>query len=223
MTIRLWGRYTSGRTLKVLWALNELGLDYEFVLASATMGPQGAVAKGHRPYGLVDGPEYRAMNPNGRVPTIDDRGFVLWESNAIVGYLGMSYGPDHFYGGDVRMFASASRWLDFENNNLIPSMHAIDVQLRRTTAAERDPERIDRARRALIDEFDKVEQQLGRTRYIAGARWTMGDIGIGLRIHRWHVFGLEGAPQWPAIQRYYAEIQARPAFAAVSDRSFHGG
>ncbi|MEM7407930.1 MAG: glutathione S-transferase family protein [Pseudomonadota bacterium] len=223
MAIKLWGRYTSGRTLKVLWALGELELDFELVLASGAMGPDGAVSKGHTPYGVVDQADYLAMNPNGRVPTIDDDGFVLWESNSIVRYLGMQYGPEHFYGNSVQMFASASRWLDFENNNLVPSMHEIDVQIRRTPEPDRDPAKVERATKTLIAEFNKVEHQLGETRFMCGDHWTMGDIGIGLRVHRWHMFALPGAPEWPNIGRYYAEILARPAFDAVSDRRYHAG
>jgi glutathione S-transferase len=77
MTLKLWGRPTSGRTQKVLWTLAEIGLDFELILASGVMGPGGHISKGNDPYGIVDTSDYRAMNPNGRVPTIDDDGFVL--------------------------------------------------------------------------------------------------------------------------------------------------
>lgn len=137
--LRLWGRPTSARTQKVLWTLAEIGLDFELILASRTMGPGGHVSKGNKPYGIVDTPEYRAKNPNGRVPTIEDGGFVLWESNSIVRYLAMQYAPDLLYGGDVKTFASASRWVDWENNELLPPQHELVMQLVRLPQAERDP------------------------------------------------------------------------------------
>lgn len=84
--LKLWGRPTSGRTQKVLWTLTEIGIEFDFILAGAEMGPGGHVSKGNKPFGVVDTPEYRAKNPIGRVPTIDDDGFVLWESNLIVRY-----------------------------------------------------------------------------------------------------------------------------------------
>lgn len=70
----------------MLWTLAEIGMDFEFILASPTMGPGGHVSKGNKPYGVVDTPEYDAMNPNRTVSMIDDNGFILWESNSIVRY-----------------------------------------------------------------------------------------------------------------------------------------
>ena len=115
MTIKIWGRPSSARTQKVLLAMAELGLPHELVLASGTMGAGGHVAKGNQAFGVVNTPEYRAMNPNGTVPTILDDGFVLWESNAILQYLAMKYDPDGFYGADIACFVSASRWIMWEN------------------------------------------------------------------------------------------------------------
>ena len=74
---RLWGRPSSVCTMRALFALDELGLGFEFILASATMGPDGSIFKGNAPFGIVDTPAYRAMNPNGTVPTLDDDGFIV--------------------------------------------------------------------------------------------------------------------------------------------------
>ena len=220
MSIKLWGRYTSARSLKVILALAELGIEYQLIQASATMGPGGSVAKGNQAYGVVDTPEFKAMNPNGRVPTIDDNGFVLWESNTIVRYLGMKYDPDLFYGDDLYTFALAGRWLDFENNNLIPSQHTVAMELYRLPENKRNPENLKVARQILIDEFSKLESQLGKTEYIAADRWTMGDIAIGIRVHRWYLFDIE-RPDMPNIARYYESIKQRPAFSTVTDPAYH--
>ncbi len=209
--LRLWGRPSSARTQKVLWTLSEIGLEFDFVLASATMGPGGHVSKGNHPFGIVDSPEYRSLNPTGRVPTIDDDGFVLWESNSIVRYLAMQHAPDLLYGNDIRTFASASRWLDFENNELLPPQHELAMHLIRLPEAQRDPAAVEHARLAFVKALAIVETQLGRTRFMCGERFTYGDIGVGIRVHRWHLFGLDG-PSVPNVARFYAEIQARPGF-----------
>ncbi|MGD9830168.1 MAG: glutathione S-transferase family protein [Hyphomicrobiaceae bacterium] len=220
MTIRVWGRPTSARTQKVLFALAELGLQADLVLASATMGAGGHVSKGNAAFGIVDTAAYRAMNPNGTVPTIDDDGFVLWESNAIVQYLGMRHGPELFYGNDIRLFASASRWMMWENNQLIPPMHELVMQLIRLPADKRDPAKAEAARQRLARELTIVDGVLAGSRYIAGERWTMGDIPLAIRVHRWHLLDIE-RPALPHIARYYDDLRARPAFAAIADPAMH--
>ena len=209
--LKLWGRPTSGRTQKVLWTLAEIGLEFDFIMASGEMGPGGHVSKGNKPFGLVDSPEYRALNPNGRVPTIDDDGFVLWESNSIVRYLAMQYAPDLLYGNDIRTFASASRWLDWENNELLPPQHDMAMHLIRLPPEQRDAQKLERARLTFIKRLAIMEDQLAQTRFMAGDAFTYGDIALGLRMHRWRVFGLE-CPPLPNIERWYGELTRRPAF-----------
>lgn len=219
-TVKLWGRPTSARTQKVLLALAELGIAPELILASATMGAGGHVSKGNAAFGIVDTADYRAKNPNGTVPTIDDGGFVLWESNAIVQYLGMRYDPALFYRNDVETFASASRWLLWENNQLIPPMHLLVRHLIRLPEAERDPAVAAESRSKLIREFSIVEDVLSRQRYMAGEHWTMGDIAMSVRVHRWHLLPIE-RPSMPGLARYYDDIRARPSFAAIADPAMH--
>jgi len=219
--LKLWGRPTSSRTLRVLWTLAEIGLEYEFILASATMGPDGSVFKGHRPYGIVDTPEYRAMNPNGTVPTIDDGGFTLWESNSIVRYLAMKYAPELMYGDSIEAFALASRWMDWDNTELLPGLHVLVMQLVRLPEAQRDPAEACKARQELLSRLRIIDQQLAQTRFIAGERFTMRDIPIGIHIHRWHLFDIE-RPPLANLARWYGELRQRPGFRAwVEDPAHH--
>ena len=85
--LRVWGRANSIHTQRVLWALAEVSLPFNLIFASATMGLKGHVSNGELPYGIVDTSEYRSMNPNGTITTIDDNGYILWESNTICRYL----------------------------------------------------------------------------------------------------------------------------------------
>lgn len=209
--LKLWGRLTSNRTQKVLWTLAEIGIDFEFILASGVMGPGGHVAKGNVPFGVVDTPEYRARNPNGRIPTLDDDGYVLWESNAICRYLVMQYAPEAMYGNDVRTFASATRWQDFENNELLPPQHELVMELVRLPVAQRNADNLATARAAFNRRLEIVEAQLSRTRYMVGERFTFGDIPIGIRVHRWVLLEPQ-RPAFPNIERWYAELVERPGF-----------
>src|SRR5262245_56492237 len=189
--LRLWGRPTSTRTLKVLWTLSEIGIEFEFILASATMGPQGSVDKGNRPYGIVDTAAYRAMNPNGTIPTIDDVGFVLWESNAIVRYLAMQSAPELMYGVYTQTFARAVRWMDWDNNELMPGQHVLVMQLVRLRQELRDATVIEKVRAEQIPALRVIDAELGRTPYIAGDRFSMGDIPLGIHVHRWLLYDID--------------------------------
>ena len=220
MKFKLWGRPSSARTQKVILALAEIGIEYEFLLASATMGPDGSVAKGSEPFGIVDTPQYLSMNPNGTIPTIDDNGYVLWESNSIVQYLGMRYDQKLFYGEDAEIFASAARWLMWENNQLIPPMHDLVMHLVRLPEGERNLVKAEGARQKLIKEFTIVNEQLGKTEYIAANHWTMGDIALTIRCHRWHLFDIE-RPNLPNLVRYYEVVKRRPSFNSIADPAMH--
>src|SRR5258706_8829171 len=103
--IKLWGRTNSLNVQKVLWALAELDLPYERVDAGLK-------------FGVVDSPAYRAMNPNGLVPTLEDDGFVLWESNAIVRYLTMKHASGRLFPADIRERFAAERWMDWQQTSL---------------------------------------------------------------------------------------------------------
>jgi thioredoxin reductase/glutathione S-transferase len=209
--LKLWGRLTSNRTQKVLWTLAEIGIDFDFILASGVMGPGGHVAKGNTPFGVVDTPQYRALNPNGRIPTIDDDGYVLWESNAICRYLVMQYAPEAMYGNDVRTFASATRWQDFENNELLPPQHELVMELVRLPVEQRSADNLAKARAAFNKRLEIIEAQLGQSRFMVGDRFTFGDIPIGIRVHRWVLLEAE-RPRFPNIERWYAGLVERPAF-----------
>ena len=222
MAIKLYGRPTSARTQKVMLALAELGLEYDYVLASATMGPEGSVAKGGTPFGVVHTQKYYDINPTRTIPTLDDNGYILWESNAIVQYLGMRYNSKLFYGDDVYLCNSALRWMMWENNRLITPMHNIVEQRFRLPAHARDKELQIRSEKMLVDEFMIVEKQLTKTRYIAGNSWSMGDIPISIRCHRFYLLDIP-KPKMPNLESYYERIKKRVSFSVIADKSLHIG
>src|SRR3989304_1196014 len=96
--LRIWGRTNSVNVKKALWCAEELGLAYERIDAGLQ-------------FGVVDTAEYRKLNPNGLVPTIEDHGFVLWESHAIVRYLAAKHGAGTLWPTDLKVRADAARWV----------------------------------------------------------------------------------------------------------------
>nr|WP_295885848.1 glutathione S-transferase [uncultured Devosia sp.] len=108
LELTLWGRASSANVQKVLWALGELGLAYEHRLVGG-------------PHGGLDDPHYRAMNPNGLVPTLQDGDLVLWESHAILRYLAATYGADMLWRDDVRERAIVDQWTDWTATTFQPA------------------------------------------------------------------------------------------------------
>ena len=106
--LKVWGRVNSINVQKVLWALEELKVPYERTDAGMA-------------FGVVNEPFYKKMNPNSRVPTIDDDGFVLWESNAIVRYLAAKHGAGTLSPSDPRQRADADRWMEGRRTTGDPS------------------------------------------------------------------------------------------------------
>ena len=107
---QLLGRANSSNVMKVIWLLEEMGLPYE----RKDVGGK---------FGGTDTPEYRAMNPNGVVPTLVEGDFVLWESNVILRYLAASHEQgSRFWPRDLHARANVDRWMDWQQTTLGPPM-----------------------------------------------------------------------------------------------------
>ena len=209
--IRIWGRPTSICTQRVLWACVEVGVEFELALASATMGPDGHVSTGVQPFGGVDTPRYRAMNPNGTVPTIDDGGFVLWESNAIVTCLGLRYGHGMLVDGSPETLGRAVQWMSWTNEHLEPHLHTLVMELRRLREDLRTPGAVEMAVRGITPALEILDAHLADNAFLTGDRFSMGDIPAGAAARRWQVFAREG-PATPHLDAWLARLGRREGF-----------
>ena len=199
--LKIWGRLTSVNVQKVVWCADELGLEYERI---------GAGGK----YGIVDTPEYRAMNPNGLVPAIEHDGFVLWESNAIVRYLAARFGEGTLWPTDVEMRADADRWMDWQMGSLNPAIGPAFIQLIRTPVEKRNADVIENARLKAEKKLALLDAHLGDREFVAGPSFTMGDIPLGCSIDRWFKLPLVHEPR-RHIERWFAALRARKAAQQV--------
>lgn len=219
--LKIWGRPNSICTQRVLWAAAEAGIGWELELASATMGPDGHVSGGGKPFGHVDTPAYRAMNPNGTVPTIEDDGVVLWESIAIVAYIAGKYGAQALYGSSPERFARALQWMCWTNEHLEPLLHTLVMECVRMVPAQRSAEALEEARLATIEELGVLERHLAAQPYLAGETFSMGDIPAGATVYRWLLFDLE-RPAMPHVDAWQDRLQERPAFQdLIAPRDYH--
>jgi glutathione S-transferase len=201
--LKVWGRTNSVNVKKALWALEELGVKYERIDA----GMQ---------FGVNKTPEYLKMNPTGLVPTIDDDGFVLWESHSIVRYLSARHGAGTLCPTDLRMRADAERWMDwaFTFSN---AMRAVFWGLIRTPAEKRDMKAIEEGRKRCIELLAIPEAALSGKQYIAGKDFTMGDIPLGCEVQRWMRVPIE-RPVFPNVQAWFDRLCARPLFKKLVDQ-----
>lgn len=219
--IRIWGRPTSICTQRALWALEEAGCPYELTLASGTMGPAGHVSKGGQPFGVVDTAAYREMNPNGTVPTIDDGGYVLWESNAIVLYVAAKYAPGRMYGGDVGTLARASQWMSWTNEHLEPLLHTLVMHLVRLPPAQRSEAEAKTAFDAILRPLAILDRELASRGHLASDSFSLGDIAAGCAVYRWMLFA-PTRPSLPNVEAWQRRLAERAGFARhVAPREFH--
>ena len=195
--LRLWGRLNSINVQKAAWALEELGLDYERREAGG-------------PFGIVDTDEYAKLNPNRLVPVLEDEGFVLWESNAIVRYLAAKHGDGTLWPRDLRVRADADRWMDWQTTTFSASYGAAFHGLVRTPPEKRDQAAIEAALGKGEEKAAILDAALADRDYVAGAEFTMGDIPTGAAAHRWLNLSPTRARR-PNLERYYARLMERPA------------
>ena len=162
-------------------------------------------------FGGTATPEYRTMNPTGRIPTIDDNGFVLWESNAIVRYLAARYGMGGLCPRDERARAAADRWMDWQLIHVWPALQPAFLGLTRTAPAQRDQGAIDASLSRTAEQFALLDAHLQNNTYVIGDTFSMGDIPIGAVAQRWFALDIK-RPALAALSAWHQRLKARPAF-----------
>ena len=196
--LKIWGRTSSVNVQKVMWAVAEFGLPHERIDAGLH-------------YGGVNEPWYRAMNPNGRVPVIDDDGFVLYESNAIVRYLAAKHGAGTLWPNDLKVRADADRWMDWATSTLAVPMTPLFWGMIRTPPEQRNLEAIEAERLKTEAIMQILDARLADRPYVAGDSLTMADIPVGCFTYRWYALPMQHGDH-PNLKRWYERLQERPAF-----------
>jgi glutathione S-transferase len=198
--IQIWGRANSVNVQKVLWCSRELGVAFERIDA----GMQ---------FGRNTDSDYLAMNPNGRVPTMVDGDFVLWESNSIMRYLALAHGDGAtLYPADPRIRAGIERWLDWTLSTLQPVERPLFWGLVRTPLAQRDMTAMQTAADTAAVQWHIIDSHLVDRSMLEGETFTLADIAVGAYARRW--LGVEGVvkPVLPNLARWFEALSRRPAF-----------
>jgi glutathione S-transferase len=196
--LKIWGRNTSSNVQKAMWAVGELNLDHE----RFDVG-------GH--YGKNREPAYLSMNPNGLVPTLQEGDFILWESNAIVRYLARKYGAGTLEPFEAEDIGRANQWMDWQLSVAGPAIHAAFWGLIRTPEGKRDMAAIAASQSKTTEAMKILDAQLGRTEYVVGSKFSMGDIPVGVMAYRFRQL-CPDRPELKNLERWYASIEQRQAF-----------
>ncbi|ATC32698.1 glutathione S-transferase [Caulobacter vibrioides] len=197
---RVLGRTSSINVRKVLWTLDELGVDYAREDWGAGFAP-------------TRDPAFLTLNPNALVPVLIDAHGPLWESNAICRYLaaGSPLFPD-----DRRQRALVDQWMDWQATELNTAWRYAFAGLVRKFPGFDDPHQIETSIKAWNTAMGLLDARLVDTgAYAAGETFTLADIVLGLSVHRWLHSPID-RDERPALTAYYGRLKARPAFAAWS-------
>ena len=202
--LKILGRANSINVQKALWAAEDCGLAYDRTDIGGAFGGN-------------DQPWYRALNPNGVVPTIDDDGFVLWESNAIVRYLVAKHAAGTLWPTDPQVRGHADRWMDWQLSTIQNGMRDLFWGWTRTPPEQRNLAALEAARIATADIWQRLDAQLAANAYVAGANFTMGDIPVGAMTHRWFALELrrDDLPPLTHLRAWYERLLMRPGYRKV--------
>ena len=195
--IKVWGRLTASNVQKVMWCIDELGVAHEHI---------------HIPFGRAkEDPAYLAINPNGRVPTIEEDGFILWESNSCVRYIAARFGAGSLWPTDPRVRADAERWMEWQLTTLSEPTDTIFIGLVVKKQEQRDMAAIAAATKRLNELWTIVDKVLATRKFVAGNDLTIGDIPMGIAVHRWFTIPVE-RDRHPNVEGWYSRLIDRPAF-----------
>jgi glutathione S-transferase len=198
----------SPRATKVIALANHLGLECDLRMVHLFKGEQAA-------------PEFAALNPNKRMPVLEDDGFVLWESNAILQYLAAKKPESRLWPADAKGQADVVRWLSWEGAHWTPACAPIIFErVVKQLAGLGEPNAAEIAKAE--PEFAKFAEVLNG--HLKGRKWLLGndltiaDFSVGAPLIMAEAARLPLA-DYPEIARWYKGLAALPAWqAAISMR-----
>lgn len=196
--LTIWGRLNSHNVKKVAWAAQEIGLPHVRHDVGGAFGMSAA---------------YLALNPNALIPTIEDDGLVLWESNAILRYLAARYAAGTpLWPDDPAARAAGDKWMDWQFT-LADAQRDAFLNLIRRPAEKRDAQAITASAIATAKMMEIVERALQSSPWLSGEAFGIGDIPVGVYTHTWFTLDIE-RPALPAVRAWYERLIQRPGYAS---------
>jgi glutathione S-transferase len=195
--VRVYGMAESGNCYKVKLLLEQLGEKYQWVETDIM---QGKSRTG----------DFLAMNPNGKVPTLEiSPGVFLPESNAILCYLAEG---TPFWPADRLQRARAMQWMFFEQYSHEPYVAVARFILFFLKKSDH-PELAEKQRRGHLA-LAVMEQHLAREPFFAGDKYSIADIALYAYTHVADEGGMDLTP-YPAIKAWMARVKAQPGYVPM--------
>jgi glutathione S-transferase len=202
MTIELYVFPPSPRAFKVLAVANHLGLDYELRFLDL-------------PKGTHKTPQYAALNPNVRMPTLKDGDYVLWESNAIGQYLAGKKPDAGLLPRDERARLDVTRWQFWDLAHWDPTcaVFAFEYVAKPLFRGIKEPDMaaIEKATELFHRTAEVLNGQLKGKRFVTGDALTLADFSLGPPMNFAEMAHYPIEP-YGEIKRWYATLRALPAW-----------
>lgn len=196
--LKIYGRTNSINVQKVMWAVGELGLQHQRIDAGMA-------------FGVVNEPAYGKMNPNRLVPTIDDDGVILWESNTIVRYLAAKHGLGTLMPKGDAPRAQAEKWMDWQMGSIQQGLTPVFWNLIRTPADKRDMKAVETGQATVNKSLAVLDEHLKGKTFMLGDTFTVADIPLGCIAYRWYGLPIE-RQTFANVRAWYERLTTRPAY-----------
>jgi glutathione S-transferase len=190
----------SQHARRVRMVCEELGIVPELLPVALDQGEQTS-------------PAFLRLNPAHAVPVMDDEGFVLSESHAIMRYLCLRHGATSLYPGDVAGRALVDQWLDWNHCRLNPPAQTLAIQLL-FMKDKADGPTVERARKEARLALEVLDRGLEAKRGIGAAAHSLADISIGTTMALLAFCG-ETFAATPRAQALYQAQERLPSFIAT--------
>jgi glutathione S-transferase len=196
MMVRLYYAERSGNCRKVHLALLEVGADYQLVHVDLAARDQKK-------------PEFLAMNPNGKVPTLVDGDFVLWESNAILWYLAEKYPAKRLVPEDHILRARLAQMLFWQTCELQPTVSKL---VHAATKEPADPAAVTAAREEVTRVLGVLGGIVAGQTAVVGGELTIADLALGPNVERAVATGVT-LPE--SLTPWLEAMRSRPSWKKV--------
>ncbi len=197
--LTIWGRRNSANVQKVLWLAGELGLEYRHIPAGGS-------------FGGLDEPSFRAMNPHGRVPVLQDGDRAIWESHAILRYLAARHGDGMLWPAEPWARAQQDEWMDWTQATFQPDfLNGVFWGYYRTPEPQRNWPAIQKSVQRCSGHIALIDGILATRPFLGGDDFSLADVPLGTLLYRYYELDIDH-PRARHLEAWYARLKTRPAY-----------